>query len=233
MPQTLTTILALLMASFANAQGLTLPTEIAGEAGGFVGIKATTEGKSVRWVSLTPGLHVLPFALADQKATVVTATRPGRYRLLAYSAVGGEPTDPVVTTVIFSDASPAPSPVPPGPPGPEPVDALTKKIRDALASDPGTPAEKAAHANTLAGFFAAMAKHVQADQAATVGDLLSDYKAAIPSLLPAGAILGTRKLCGQEVAGVVGDDAEKKIDGPLKANLVALFAKLSKTLEAK
>jgi hypothetical protein len=227
-------ILAVLAAmSFAQGPAIKLPAEIKGEPGAFVAVRADTEGKTVRWVPLTPGLHVFPAdLLRDSKATVVSSIRPGKYQLLAYTAKDDEPSDPAITTIVIG-TPPDPGPNPPGPgPGPNPPepDTLTKRIREALASDPGTASEKAKHAAVLAGFYAAMAKHVQTDQAATVGDLLSDYRAAIPAVLPDGVIPATRRLAGQEVANVCGDDVEKKIDGTLKTSLVSLFTKLSAAL---
>lgn len=244
LPKTFAAMVALaLVASIAQADSIKLPSEIKGEVGAFVAVRAETEGKTVRFVPLTPGLSVFPAdLLADKKTTVVVAARPGRYSLLAYTAINGEPSEPCITVVIVGSPEPVPPPPPPGPgpgPGPGPAppepDALTKRIREALAADPGTAAEKVKHALALSGFYDAMAKHVLSDQAATVGDLLGDYRAAIPAVLPADAIPATRKMCGVEVASVCGDDIEAKIDGPMKTKLIDLFGRLSAALavEAK
>lgn len=106
---------------------VTLPTEIRGEPGSFVPVRAETQGELVRFVALDSGLQVFPGGLlADKKATVVIAPRSGRYRLLAYSAISGVPTEPVVVLVVIGDGSPTP-PAPPMPPMPE-----ADKLRDAL-----------------------------------------------------------------------------------------------------
>lgn len=230
-------------AAFAEPPEITLPKEIKGEACDWIVVTAKTGGKKVRWVSMTQGLRIFPtHLLQDSHACVVMASKPGKYRLLAYTAAADEPSDPATCTIVLEgDAPPVPPgptpppPVPPGPtpPPPGPVDPLTAKVQAALASDPGTVAEKATYAAALSGFYAAMAKHVATDQVATVGDLLSDYRAAIPSVLPEGAIPATRRTCGAEVATLAGDDAERKIDAALKAKLVELFTKLSKALEVK
>lgn len=243
MPQTLSMIVALAMAVSVTADPptLKLPAEVRGEPGDPIAITAETTGKLVRWVPVDRALKLFPAGLlCDKKATVVWANKPGRYRLLAYTALGDEPSEPAIVTIVIEGAAPpippeppAPGPSPPpGPTPPGPVDPLTKKIRDALASDPGAPAEKAKHAAALAGFYIAMADHVKAG-IPTVGDLLSDYRAAIPSVLPDSAIPATRKAAGAEVAAIAGDDAEKSIDGTLKAKFVDLFTKLAKALEAK
>ena len=75
-----------------------------------------------------------------------------------------------------------------------------------------------------------MAKHVETGQVDTVGDLLADYRAAIPAVLPADAILGTRRACGAEVATLAGEDPDKKIDAALKAQFVGLFTRLAAVL---
>lgn len=242
MPQTLPTLalLALALPALADGPSIKVPAEVKGEVGDWITIVAETEGKTVRWVAMSTALKVFPtHLLKDSKTAVVQASRPGKYRLLCYTALGDVPSDPVICHVVVTAGPDPPDPVPPGPKPPnppdppDPSDPLTAKIRAALASDPGTPADKARHAAALSGFYAAMSKHVATDQVATVGDLLSDYRAAIPSVLPEGAIPATRKAAGQEVAAVVGDDADRKIDAALKAALVALFGKLAKALEAK
>lgn len=96
-----------------------VPGEVKGDVGAFVAIRATTAGKVVKFVPLDPGLNVFPAdLLADKKATVVSASKPGKYRVLAYSSVKDDPTEPVVVTVVIGDGAP---PVPPKPePGPNP-----------------------------------------------------------------------------------------------------------------
>ena len=123
-------------------------------------------------------------------------------------------------------------PDPPDPKPPEPSDPLTRKLREALQTDPGDPSKKREHVATLAGFYPAMARHVSTNQVATVGDLLSDYRNAIPTVLPEGAIPAVRKVCGEEVAALAGDDPERKIDANLKSKLVDLFTRLASALDA-
>ena len=120
----------------------------------------------------------------------------------------------------------------PEPKPPEPVDPLTRKLREALQADSAEPAKKREYVAALSGFYSAMAKHVSTDQVATVGDLLSDYRKAIPAVLPESAIPAVRKICGEEVATIAGDDPERKIDPSLKSKLVDLFTRLTFALDA-
>jgi hypothetical protein len=103
-----------------------VPKEVAGEVGAFVTVRAKTEGKIVRFVPLDAGLNVFPAdLLSDKKATVVTASQSGRYRLLAYSSVKDDPTEPAVVTVVIGGAEPAPEPKPkPVDPKPKPVESF-------------------------------------------------------------------------------------------------------------
>lgn len=121
-------VLVLLLASGVWGQQVKLPAEARGEVGSFIKVPADTEGKEVRWYSPDKGLQVFPVELLkDSKTAVVTATTPGRYRLVAWTAKGDVPSDPAICVVIVGDAPPIPpvppdpGPKPPDPPGPSPI----------------------------------------------------------------------------------------------------------------
>jgi hypothetical protein len=115
------TVWLILVASVFAGPTLELPKEVTGNPGDFVMVAAKTDGKQVRWIALDPGLAVFPAQLLkDSKTGVVSAKDPGRYRLLAYTAGGDEPSDPVITTVVIGNAPVPPSPIPPGPNPPTP-----------------------------------------------------------------------------------------------------------------
>lgn len=103
-------MIALVLACFAQ---LTLPAEIKGEPGTFITISADTKGSIVRYVPLDAGLQVFPaHLLADKKSTVVLSLTPGRYRVLGYTAVDGNPTEPAVVSVVIGDRPTPPDQVP-------------------------------------------------------------------------------------------------------------------------
>jgi len=103
-------MIALVLACFAQ---LTLPVEIRGEPGTFITISADTKGAIVRYVPLDAGLQVFPaHLLADKKSTVVLSLTPGRYRVLGYTAVDGNPTEPAVVSVVIGDRPTPPDQVP-------------------------------------------------------------------------------------------------------------------------
>ena len=119
-------VLALVLGAGAlgsAAPPVDVPETVKGEVGAFVTIRAKTDGKVVKFVPLDAGLAVFPAdLLADKKATVVSATKAGKYRVLAYSSVADDPTEPAtVTVVIGGEVEPAPKPRPkPIPPDPKP-----------------------------------------------------------------------------------------------------------------
>ncbi len=87
---------------------VTLPAEVTGDVGSFVAVRASvTEAKVVRFVPLDAGLNVFPAdLLADKTATVVTAGKAGRYRILAYSGNADGPSEPATVTVVIGGGSP-------------------------------------------------------------------------------------------------------------------------------
>lgn len=139
---------------------LELPSEIKGEPGGFVRVAAKTDGKVVQWLPLDAGLAVFPGdLLRDSKTTVVLAQRAGRYRLLAYTAVGDEPSQPVICTVVIGNApapgpgpgpdpGPGPGPTPPPAPVPIPLDGLRVLILYESADLAKLPKEQVAAMNS-------------------------------------------------------------------------------------
>ena len=243
MSQAFTALVSIVMVTQTAVADETPPpikvADVHAVVGDWIVLRADTEGKVVRWKAVTPGIKIAPpeLGLRDPKVALATCCKPGVYRVHAVTAKGDVPSEIVEFKVTVEGDGP--TPVPPVPPGPippvppDPTDPLTRKIRDALAADPGTPAQKREWAGALGGFYAAMAKHVEGYKDATVGELLSDYRVAIPSVLPADAIKGTRAVAGQEVAAVAGDDAERKIDAATKAKLVDLFTRLAAAMRVE
>jgi hypothetical protein len=202
--------------------------DVKAAVGDWILLRAETDGKVVRWKAIDRGLRIAPpeLALRDPRTTLATAGKPGKYRVVCVTAKGDVPSE-IIEFVVTVEAD---GPDPPMPP--EPADQLSKSLREAFNADPGEAAEKREHVIALAGFYAAMAKHVATDQVSTVGDLLSDYRAAIPALLPEAALPAVRQACGKEVATLAGEDPDRKIDPTLKSKLVDLFTRLSAALAA-
>jgi hypothetical protein len=127
-------------------------------------------------------------------------------------------------------------PKPPDPPGPGPTppdDSLVKKFQAAFDKDTSDKSKKDEWRKALAAFFNAMADHVKKPDIKTLGDLLSDYRSAIPVILPDGAVMDLRKACGEEVAAVVGMDStpERELVAVFRQQLADGFTRIAKALE--
>jgi hypothetical protein len=211
----------------ACAQDLKLPAEVRGEVGSFVTILAETSGKVVKFYPLDPGLSVFPPALlANTKATVVVSAQPGRYRVLAYTASGDTPSDPVLCTVVIGGAPPAPvppSPVPPSPVPPAP-DALALSLRSIYGGL--QEAGKAQTVATLAKVFRA----VDPSTVATLGQLESTLRAQSRGI-PTTAIQPIRETIAEHLRSTLGEVPEMVIDEALRAKARAELARVATILE--
>ncbi len=104
----------------ADAPSLKLPASLNGDPGDFIQIAADTNGTTVVWRAVDPGLKLFPTnLLRDTRTAVVTAREPGRYRVWAVTALGGVPSEIAECVVVVGTPGPPP---PPGPgPGPTPT----------------------------------------------------------------------------------------------------------------
>lgn len=118
-PRAIAALASVLLAGVVWAADLKLPAEVKGEPADFITVPAETNGKDVKWVALDVGLKVFPSSLLkDSKTAVVTAQKPGKYRLLAYTSDEKGPSEPAITTVVVAGVEPPTPPVPPVPPTP-------------------------------------------------------------------------------------------------------------------
>src|SRR5260370_1136798 len=66
-----------------------LPATVKGEPGAFIQISADTNGTTVSWAVVDPGLNLFPVSLLkDSKTAVVSTGTPGSYRVYAVPAQG-------------------------------------------------------------------------------------------------------------------------------------------------
>lgn len=167
---------------------LTLPAEVKGDPGAFVRIAATTNGREVKWIAVTPGLNVFPAEmLRDSRSTVVVASAEGRYQLLAYTALDGLPSDPATTTILIGSAPP-PQPPGPAPPPVPPVDlpsaelqALVAPLRAIMQAAP--PAQRAVWAGAWSDLLVNLKTSGPPSQVAA-------FKAALGEFMRAAAAKG-------------------------------------------
>ena len=204
-------------------QDLKVPAEIRGDAGLFVIISAETQGKQVKFYAMDLGLAVLPSELlSSQKSTIVVAVKPGRYRILCYTAIGDIPSEPAICTLVIGGSAP-----PPGPFMPVPVDPLI----DALSGIYGglQEASKQADALALAGVYRAGAALAETSQ--TVGTLYAELRAIGAKTLKGDAIRPIRDRIAVETIRVIGDNPAAQISAQLAASAKAHFLRAAHALE--
>lgn len=209
-------VLAPLAARADDAPALKIPTEVTAKPATITELKAETTGKVVRWVPLTPGLSLRP---VDDGRTLLFAGGPGRYELLAYTAVGDVPSDPA-RVVILIDGDPGPAPKTP--------DELRQRIAAALAKDKASKADVV----QLAAVYREAAR-VAADPAVTTSaDLMGRVRRVAASLLGPDALPTVRGAAAEELLAALGMTSDEPITDRQRKRAGELFARLADVLEA-
>lgn len=202
---------------------LVVPSEVRGEVAEFVSVIASTDGKIVRYVALDAGLQVFPSSLlANQRATVVTSARPGRYRLLAYTSVADIPTDPVITIVVIGGAAPPPLP-------PPPVDTLA----DALAGIYGgsQEADKAVSLARLITIYRAAPAAMRSPTITTTEQMFSALVAARKTAgITDTSLVPIRERLAVEWVTIMGAD-DRALTPALRDTAVTLAGRIVAALE--
>lgn len=216
---------------------LKLPANVTGEAGRPIEIAGTTNGKAVYWFCQddTRALRRL-----DDKTTLFTVPKPGRYRVWAWAVKGDRSTNATlvwVTVTPATDDPDNPGPVPPTPPTPPvppspptPSDPLAKEIQEAYTADAGMA--KASTLGKLVAFYEAVSAHVADKNTKTVGVFLEVYSEAAAKFLPEGELLGVRQAIGKRVGAVFPADVDSNIDEGTRAKAVSFFAQVVVALKA-
>lgn len=212
----------ILMLALMCGQKIELPAEIKGEVGSFIAVRPKTDGKLVRYYSLDAGLNSFPAELlSDPTATVVTAPKPGRYRLLAYTALGDRPSDPVIVTIVVGGAAPPTPPVP----TPGEYERSLLDIYGALQDS-----DRDATRIALAKVYRACVTECMGSHA-TAGDL---YQALvkIASAVPASKLSTLRDRVGAEVSKVVPNDPTLPITAAQRASVGDIYERTATLLES-
>ena len=212
----------MMLAALLALGQLVVPAEVRGEVAEFISVIASTDGKVVRYIALDQGLQVFPSSLlANQRATVVTSARPGRYRLLAYTSVADIPTEPVITTVIIGGSTP---PVPPPP---------DNALAEALAGIYGGSQEKdkAATLARLITLYRAAPATIRSPMITTTEQL---YAALVSARKTAGiadtALSPVRERIAVEWTSVMGAD-DRALTPELRDAAITLAARIVAALE--
>lgn len=110
---------------------LKVPETVKGKTGTYITVKAETTGKVVRWKLLDEGISLFPVELLkDTKVAVLTTDKKAKFRLLAVTALGDEPSEPQIVVIDTTDGITPPPDIPPV----VPVSDLGKKLQSAYAA---------------------------------------------------------------------------------------------------
>lgn len=188
-----------------------LPAEFKADAGTPFVLTAETNGHTVRWRFIDPGLAPVPLPWSiDDTATAYLSGKTGRYRVLAWTALDDVPSEAALCTVILG--APGPGPVPPGPAPvpPGPVDPLFTSVQLAysLEADPAKAKEKA----DLAGLYRAAATASGNASLKTWGDLWKVMSDTANSLGLRGKLPGVDKAIQGELSGKLPKIASAPLD---------------------
>lgn len=226
------------------SQDITLPETIKAPVGTFVPITANTKGEDVVFVTLDPGLSVFPSnLLVDRKTTVVVAAQEGRYRVLAYTAIGGKPTQPAYTTVVVGNPKPDDNKPKPDDNKPKPDDNKPKPD-DNKPIPPENPL-----ATTLRGIYGGLQESdksesikrlrqiyelavVQSDnpEFKTLGQLYANVRSAAIQSIRNDKVVPIREAIANELDNMLGTEASKLLDPAMRLNCKQAFKMVSNAL---
>jgi hypothetical protein len=225
-------LLCVILSVVQGQTDILLPDTVKADVGAFIPITAQTKGDVVRFVALDPGLNVFPAnLLADKKSTVVTASKAGRFRVLAYTSINNVATAPAFTTVIVGN-SPDPSPPEPNPgpkpPEPMPNDQFAESIKGMFGGlqepDKVDSAKKLAHVYELAVL------ECDNQQYKTLGQLYNTVRSLSFQNIKADKINPIREAIANELDSILGTDPNAVFDENLKKKCKTQFSRMQKIL---
>jgi hypothetical protein len=103
----------ILLLVFAQAPSISLPPSIQAKPGRLIQIVAKTDAKTVRWFLSSPTDADL-IIMESTKSAIFSATEPGKYRLVAYTAIADVPSEPAICDITVGSL-PAPPVIPSDP----------------------------------------------------------------------------------------------------------------------
>ena len=212
------------------AVDLRIPSQVKGEPGDFIVIKAETTGKIVKWVVLDKELKMFPNELLkDSKVAIVIGSKIGKYKILAYTALADEPSDPAVCTVIVGE-DPGPNPPDPPDPPPLPTDPLVKVLKEAF--DKETATNKSSKIKELASLYKeASSTTVYNTDLKTTKDLRQVMSVAIDEMIGKDSLTTVRRAIANELNKIFPTDPSATLDKDKRDLISKQFERLGKALE--
>ena len=224
--------LKLLLAALtaAGSADLTLPKQVAGNPGELIQVTAITTSPTVKWVSLDPGLALVPGKhLKDTRTALAIAQTAGSYRLLAYGSISGQPTDPVITSVVIGPPTPTPGPGPAPVPPPAPAPIAGDGFRVLLLYDTAKVSSLPAAQQEI--LFAGSIRDYLNQKAVKGSSGLPDWRfwdASIDASQDSKAFQDALKLPRTQLPWIIVSDGKTGFTGPLPASVDDALALLKK-----
>lgn len=217
-------MIALILLSLAQTSPrVELPAELTAKPGRLIQISAKSEQKTIRW--FLAGGEADLIVMESTRTAIFSATDPGNYKIVAYSAAGDVPSDPAVCVVVVGDMRPTP----PAPFVPVPVDPLATALA-AIWGGLQEPDRMASKSGLTEAFRQGV---VLADDKALLD--LGAFTAALRKVrmakVPDGKLMAIRERIGEELA-TLGEDSQTAFGPELRAKAKAICARVVAALEA-
>lgn len=185
-----------MIAMLLMGQDLSLKPQYNIPVGQFLVITPDTKGSDVKYVPLTDGLQFLDSSLLkDKKTLVLSASKAGSYKLLAYTAIDNKPSDPVFTTIKVGD-------------NPKPNNELEQIINAVYGADNDSNKSKSKD-KLLQGFRLVL---TDIDNLNKVGDLNQSIRDKVSSKLVQGECQSLRDVLRDELSNKFGINPEVILD---------------------
>lgn len=211
-----------------------LPNEIKGSVGEPVVIKSETNGRVVKWFTLDKNVKIFPSELLkDSKIAVAIAIAPGKYRVVAYTALNDTPSEVALANLIIAgnpgpDPDPDPEPNPPDPP-PNPPDPWVKLFQAALDKEDSASKAKI---KTLATIYKNAKKIVNQEDLKTVFQVRGAISSEISEKVGTDHLKQVRRAIATELNKLLPTDPNQVLNADTRLSLTRAFDRVGLALAA-
>jgi hypothetical protein len=194
---------------------ISLPAEVQTEAGWPVSVNADTTGKKVSWRVIGKA-----WLFSQGHTALVGAPTPGTYEIMAWTAIGNEPTEAAICILTVGQKPPVPGPVP------QPDDPLVQALQDSFKTDGGTAEQR----DQLADVYAQFAKTVQDQPWTNVGQIFDTLHLSVQGSVGDG-LKKTRESIGKFLSSKLPTNRQAAVDQATKDLCSKSFIAVSKALK--
>jgi len=215
--------LCLLLTLLGVDPAVQLPTTMQAKPGRLIQIAAKSEQKTIKWFLVGDDADLI--VMESSKSAIFSATNPGSYKVIAWTASGDIPSDPAICVVQVGDS---PAPVPPTPPAP--VDPLQTTLQGIYGGLQDT--KKNEYRRTLAAVYRQAATAINDPQLRTAGELYAVIRRSAVKALPDEALQPIRERLAEEIATVLPTDADAILTEDLRKKALNFYARAANILES-